>query len=44
MSISSCNLLETSNGLLKNETVVSYDGSVNDELEPSLTLEPRRGS
>ena len=44
VSISSCNLLETSNGLLKNETVQSYDGSVNDELEPSLTLEPRRGS
>ena len=44
VSISSCNLLETSNGLLKNDTVVSYDGSVNDELEPSLTLEPRRGS
>jgi hypothetical protein len=30
-SISSCNLIETNNGLLE-KVVASYDGSVNDEI------------
>jgi hypothetical protein len=43
-SISSCNLIETSNGLLGG-AIASYEGSVNDEIKSeNLNIEPRRKS